>query len=101
SGNDGVTWERYARDSSLAIRTGSGRSTRRTRVPAGSADASAVGSWASTVISPRSTVTRLVAPRNAVAMIVPTSGPAASPLLARVTASGRTRATAGPSAASG
>src|ERR1700694_5156460 len=61
--------------SSLAMRTGSGRIARRTRVPVGCADASAVGSWARTVMSPRSIVTRLVAPRNDTAITVPISGP--------------------------
>ena len=46
-----------------------------TRLPAASADASEVGSWAMTLVSPRSTVTRLVAPRNVMAMTVPVSGP--------------------------
>src|SRR5258705_4416380 len=47
--------------SSLAISTGSGRIASRTWVPAGYAAAWAVGSWARTVMSPRSTETRLVA----------------------------------------
>ena len=55
--------------------TGSGRMASTTRLPAASADASEVGSWAMTLVSPRSTVTRLVAPRNVMAMTVPVSGP--------------------------
>ena len=55
--------------------TGSGRMASTTRLPAASADASEVGSWARTLVSPRSTVTRLVAPRNVMAMTVPVSGP--------------------------
>jgi hypothetical protein len=78
--------------------TGSGRIVSPTRLPAGSFDASEVGSWARIVVSPRSTVTRLVAPKNVVAITVPTSGPG-SPELSEdsVTASGRTRAVTGPS----
>src|SRR5438105_8261287 len=87
--------------SSLSISTGSGRSASRTRVPAGWAAASEVASWARTVTSPRSTVTRLVAPRKAVAITVPFRGPGVlSPSPASVTASGRTSATAGPLVAS-
>src|SRR6266568_3425639 len=83
--------------SSLWTSTGSGRSASRTRVPAGWSDAADVGSWARIVMSPRSTVTRLIAPRNATAITVPTSGPDwPSPLPAIVTASGRTSAIAGP-----
>ena len=64
--------------SALVTRTGSGRSVSRARVPAGYAPASDVGSWAIAVRPPpRSTVIRLTAPRNAVAMTVPTSGPSA------------------------
>src|SRR5215467_5297743 len=82
--------------------TGSGRMARVTRLPAGRAVASEVGSWASTVVSPRSTVTRLVAPRNVTAMTVPVSGPdpASGACDAMVTASGRTSATTGPSGTS-
>src|SRR6267378_2114491 len=88
--------------SSLAISTGSGRMASRTWVPAGYAAACAVGSWARTVISPRSTETRLVAPRNATVITVPVSGPGTDPSSAPSdTASGRTRATAGPFAAFG
>src|SRR6266699_7173583 len=88
--------------SSLAINTGSGRIASRTWVPAGYAAAWAVGSWARTVISPRSTETRLVAPRNATVITVPVSGPGTDPSSAPSdTASGRTRATAGPFAAFG
>src|SRR6266704_224856 len=54
--------------------TGSGRMASSTRLPADSADASEVGSWAMTLVSPRSTVTRLVAPRNVMAITVPVSG---------------------------
>src|SRR6267143_1217790 len=87
---------------SLAISTGSGRIASRTWVPAGYAAAWAVGSWARTVISPRSTETRLVAPRNATVITVPVSGPGTDPSSAPSdTASGRTRATAGPFAAFG
>src|ERR1017187_3496964 len=68
----------------------------RTRDPPGWAVASAVGIWASTVVSPRSTVSRLTAPRKETATTVPESGPldilAAG---ARDTASGRTRAHTG------
>src|SRR5205814_1512592 len=75
---------------------------RRTLVPAGCCEAAEVGSCASTVVSPRSTVTRLTAPRNATAITVPTSGPSCmSPSPASVTASGLTRAMAGPSGTSG
>src|SRR6267378_6352783 len=87
---------------SLAISTGSGRMASRTWVPAGYAAACAVGSWARTVMSPRSTETLLVAPRNATVMTVPVSGPGTEPSSAPSdTASGRTRATAGPLAAFG
>ena len=56
-----------------------------------------VGSWARTVVPPRSTVTRLVAPRNVTAMTVPVSGPdSAVASDARLTASGRTSATTWP-----
>jgi len=66
-------------------------------LPAGSALASEVCSWAMIVVSPRSTVTRLVAPRNVVASTVPVSGPAsADSPEATLTASGRTRATTCP-----
>jgi hypothetical protein len=77
--------------------TGLGRIVTVTRWPADSAVASAVASWAMIVVSPRSTVTRLLAPRNVVAITVPASGPAsaASPE-ATATASGRTSATTGP-----
>src|SRR5207237_980725 len=69
-----------------------------TRVPAGLSAASAVGIWARTVPSPMSTVTRLVAPRKAVAMTVPTSGPSTVLSTAtRETVSGRTSAIVGPS----
>src|SRR5207249_533915 len=77
--------------------TGSGRMASITRLPADSAAASEVGSWARIVVSPRSTVTRLVAPRNVTEITVPTSGPESSDECdARVTASGRTSAVAGP-----
>src|SRR5437764_14384562 len=69
----------------------------RIRVPAGWAAASDVANWVRTVTSPRSTVTRLVAPRNTVAMTVPTNGPEApfaSP--STLTGSGRINAIAGP-----
>src|SRR6202046_4112679 len=77
--------------------TGSGRMVRDTLLPAGSLAASAVLSCAMIVVSPRSTVTRLVAPRNVDAITVPVSGPE-SPVLseARGTASGRTSAVTGP-----
>src|SRR5216683_2253110 len=88
--------------SSLAISTGSVRSDSLTRVPAVMAPTSDVGICASTVMSPRSTVTRLVAPRNTVDMTLPTSGPGLmSPSAFTDTASGRTRAMAGPSVVSG
>ena len=49
------------------------------------------------VMSPRSTVTRLVAPRNVVAMTVPTSGPDSLGVSETiVTASGLTSAVTGP-----
>ena len=77
--------------------TGFGRIVRVTRSPADSEVASAVAIAAMTVVSPRSTVTRLVAPRNVMAITVPVSGPAsADSPEATVTASGRTRATTGP-----
>src|ERR1035438_6825501 len=83
--------------SAADTRTGSGRIVRATRLPAGSAVASEVESWARIVVSPRSTVTRLVAPRNVEAITVPTSGPHSPELSdASVTASGRTSATTGP-----
>src|SRR5882762_459833 len=86
---------------SLAISTGSGRIASRTRVPAGCAEAWAVGSWATMTMSPRSTLTRLVAPRNATAITVPISGPGTESLSeASETASGRTSAMAGPVGAS-
>src|SRR5258708_11237622 len=77
--------------------TGSGRIVRETRLPAGSFVASAVLSCARIVVSPRSTVTRLVAPRNVEAITVPTSGPDSPELSdASVTASGRTNAVTRP-----
>ena len=70
---------------------------RATRRPAASSVASEVGSWAMIVVSPRSTVTRLVAPRKVIAMTVPASGPeSADSSRARLTASGRTSAVTGP-----
>src|SRR4029077_8092581 len=60
---------------SRAIKAGSLRTASLTRVPALRAPASEVGICASTLMSPRSTVTRLVAPRNAVDMTLPTNGP--------------------------
>src|SRR5450755_1161456 len=77
--------------------TGSGRIVSATWLPAGKSLASAVVSWARIVVSPRSTVTRLVAPRNVTAITVPVSGPESPELsAASVTASGRTSAMAGP-----
>src|SRR5229473_919419 len=88
--------------SSLAIRTGSVRSDSRTFVPAVIAPTADVGSCASTVTSPRSTLTRLVAPRNTVDMTLPVNGPGLmSPSETTDTASGRTSAMAGPSVESG
>src|SRR5579875_351956 len=97
-----------------ATSTGSGRIVSLTRLPAGSADASAVGTWAITVVSPRSTVILLTAPRKVVAITVPSSGPPPAPsgespgtpslpapLEATLTASGRTRATTGPAGTPG
>jgi hypothetical protein len=55
--------------------TGSGRIDSATWLPALSSVASEVGSWAMIVVSPRFTVTRLVAPRKVMAMTVPASGP--------------------------
>src|SRR5260370_34975255 len=81
---------------------GSGRIVSETRLPAGSAVASAVLSCARIVVSPRSTVTRLVAPRNVEAITVPVSGPAwPEESDASVTASGRTRAVTDPAGADG
>jgi len=78
------------------------RPATRPRAPPGCTEASDVGSWTRTVTSPRSTVTRLVAPRNAVAITVPTIGPpAAAPSGVIDMGSGRTRAIAGPSGALG
>ena len=72
-----------------------------TRLPAVRVVASDVGSWARTLVSPRSTVTRLVAPRKVTAMTVPVSGPdSAAASDARLTASGRTSATTWPSGTS-
>src|SRR5260370_27603890 len=62
--------------SSLAIRTGSVRSDSRTFVPAVIAPTADVGSCASTVTSPRATLTRLVAPSNTVATTLPAHQPA-------------------------
>ena len=54
---------------------GQAGSSARRGCPRVSSAASEVGSWAMIVVSPRSTVTRLVAPRNVMAMTVPASGP--------------------------
>src|SRR5260370_32698998 len=98
----GVRQASVAAFSSLAIRTGSVRSDSRTFVPAVIAPTADVGSCASTVTSPRATLTRLGAPRNTVDMTLPVNGPGLmSPAETTDTASGRTRAMARPSVGSG
>src|SRR6185312_11295171 len=86
-----------ARSAAHAMSTGSGRIASVTALPAGSAVASKVGSCASTVVSPRSTVILLLAPRNVTAITVPVIGPD----WLTVTASGRTSTVAWPSGVAG
>src|SRR6202035_2941798 len=83
--------------STHATSTGSGRIVSVTALPAGSAVASEVGSCASTVVSPRSTVILLLAPRNVTAITVPVIAPDC----VTVTASGRTSTVAGPPGVAG